>query len=617
MDSDDEYNQSSASSESEDDADYHPPASVARKPAATASVPATKRAKQTKPGYKVSQFKRGLIDLDPEYQRKFPYPSFDRRIAGRHREDGHKIHSFKARQRSIRATGRKYYFRVDKGSRKYELPENIREEFLAKQFSFVEYWDVPTFTEDTEREIFQRVQNGVPLTGAERMRAFVGSWTTSVRALQSQYLDNDYGQHLPRAHTRNQDFENLARMVWLLTHHARTKSRELPKFPKNPPLTEWLQSKTPVPPELSARLHEIFRIPGVLVRDERYNRPLNKRIGAKELSMIDILIYLHRSSLSLEQLSSAIAQMRTKVANFRTKGDSDEKKGELMITFVTKTMRSSRYPVDASEERPALLVIREMFPDVVVAPSEPTEKMSKAQKRKRPEAVEGSQTLAAEVSPAASTTSRSKKRRLAKDADAPIRSAAGKEKCTVPATRSTQVPSNKSKSTTDQASPSIQPPQRPEASACPATSTQSANPPAASYKSTSTRWPMGRIPRYSSASQSQRALDATASRTPSISQQSLVSTVTAIPATLATSEGSTNSALQSAPADIHGASRAETRQSIYLDRLAPREIKQRLDGPSSQAVQADGASPSSIQGSQPSQGVPEPAGRSLRSATMP
>ena len=60
-----------------------------------------------------------------------------------------------------------------KKTRKKILPESIKEGFRKKDLLCCEYKDL---TERQEREIFQRVQLGVPLTAAEAFRATQGDW---------------------------------------------------------------------------------------------------------------------------------------------------------------------------------------------------------------------------------------------------------------------------------------------------------------------------------------------------------------------------------------------------------------------------------------------------------
>ena len=64
------------------------------------------------------------------------------------------------------------------------LPDSIKEEFDRKDLLCCEYLNL---TETQEREIFQRVQLGIPLTAAEKVRATAGAWQEFAQSFELDF----------------------------------------------------------------------------------------------------------------------------------------------------------------------------------------------------------------------------------------------------------------------------------------------------------------------------------------------------------------------------------------------------------------------------------------------
>ncbi|KAF2689585.1 hypothetical protein K458DRAFT_129698 [Lentithecium fluviatile CBS 122367] len=78
--------------------------------------------------------------------------------------------------------GEKWWFCITRdtpgGRNKKTLPENMKKEFLDKEFVSFEYADL---SQEQEEDLFARVQMGVQLTLAEKMRASTGPWQDLAR----------------------------------------------------------------------------------------------------------------------------------------------------------------------------------------------------------------------------------------------------------------------------------------------------------------------------------------------------------------------------------------------------------------------------------------------------
>ncbi|KAG8997185.1 hypothetical protein FRB95_005214 [Tulasnella sp. JGI-2019a] len=110
-------------------------------------------------------------------------------------------------------TKKKYYFKAGRKGRPL-LPEGIRNNFKEKQIVCIEYEGL---SNAQEREIFQRVQLGMPLKPAERMAAIAGPWAAFVLELKEKYLDDGvtgFLSHINLTNNRGSGFLGIAQIVY-------------------------------------------------------------------------------------------------------------------------------------------------------------------------------------------------------------------------------------------------------------------------------------------------------------------------------------------------------------------------------------------------------------------
>lgn len=79
----------------------------------------------------------------------------------------------------------KYYFKEDSALRKTGIPAKYRKIFEDSQMTVVEYSNL---TLPSEREMFSRVQMGVTLSPAEKLKAQPGEWAKFFREMASKYM---------------------------------------------------------------------------------------------------------------------------------------------------------------------------------------------------------------------------------------------------------------------------------------------------------------------------------------------------------------------------------------------------------------------------------------------
>ncbi|PWZ02025.1 hypothetical protein BCV70DRAFT_198306 [Testicularia cyperi] len=84
-------------------------------------------------------------------------------------------------------TGRRFWYKEDLGmGRTPALTAAQRRKFENEQLTIVEFQDL---NEETERDMFSRVQMGVTLSSAEKLAAHLGEWPDFIREMVKRFID--------------------------------------------------------------------------------------------------------------------------------------------------------------------------------------------------------------------------------------------------------------------------------------------------------------------------------------------------------------------------------------------------------------------------------------------
>jgi len=84
-----------------------------------------------------------------------------------------------------RANRRTFWFKQPKKKNGLEVPQHLKDEFLKMKIRCAEYDGI---NEIDEREVFQRVQLGTPLTSSEKLQAVSSPWTRWINSVNAQYV---------------------------------------------------------------------------------------------------------------------------------------------------------------------------------------------------------------------------------------------------------------------------------------------------------------------------------------------------------------------------------------------------------------------------------------------
>jgi hypothetical protein len=146
----------------------------------------------------------------------------------------------------------------------------------------------------------------------ERMQAIVGPWATFARELQNQIRlpsPSGFADELKWSSERGRDFQCICSVLSLCESwpdQGKVDSLNLEKL---------LERRTDPPLKFRNDVIDSFQIFATLVADKQYNAGFRGRISPVEFTMTAVLIYVHRTKLSLIQLASAIDKMRKDVSS--------------------------------------------------------------------------------------------------------------------------------------------------------------------------------------------------------------------------------------------------------------------------------------------------------------
>ncbi|KAJ7436712.1 hypothetical protein FB451DRAFT_1108693, partial [Mycena latifolia] len=311
------------------------------------------------------QIHNGDIDLEPEYQREVVWPeakqigiidsifrnfyippvifavnAFDDGTETRTCIDGKQrltsIHRFVEGliPHKDPLTGEKLWYRDNPAHRtktaKKILPEKYRNMFDGKAVVCVEYQDLQ---DADEREIFQRVQLGVALTPAEKLKVLTTPRAKFIRALQDGFLNSESaglgGAALAWDRSRGSDFRCLAQTVQCIALSPKTTSIQATE--------KWLADTAPMAPAFARDIEGTYRVFERLVADDARasgGKSTFAKIAPVEFITVGILVHRHKARLTLSGLAGAVAAMRADVRRVHDDIRNNGKVYKTMSAFI-------------------------------------------------------------------------------------------------------------------------------------------------------------------------------------------------------------------------------------------------------------------------------------------
>ncbi|KAL7281120.1 hypothetical protein PYCCODRAFT_1412919 [Trametes coccinea BRFM310] len=219
-------------------------------------------------------------------------------------------------------TGKSWWYTCASSQRgkRLEVPPKWKRDFAMKTITCVEYHQL---SKTLERDIFQRVQLGMPLTAAEKLQAINSPWQEWISELETRFIVREDGltQAIDVDVGRGRDFQLIAQLVYccdLYPEHAQPSAKNLEK---------WLQRKEEPAPRFQATMKDVLTKFWHITHTEEYNygfRNIKKRVSPAEFVFTGVLLYVLRD-WSYEDQALAIYNMRnhirTKFQDIRMRND--------------------------------------------------------------------------------------------------------------------------------------------------------------------------------------------------------------------------------------------------------------------------------------------------------
>ncbi|KDR72864.1 hypothetical protein GALMADRAFT_252174 [Galerina marginata CBS 339.88] len=225
-------------------------------------------------------------------------------------------------------TNERLYYMNPPGAKRKLISTAMSNNFKNIQIPCAEFIGI---TAEQERDIFQRVQMGVPLGPADRLPAINGPYADLVRALSRRIDSKDgFESFLDWGKARGRDFRALSQIVYLMIHGTETKKAE----PSTARLETFLSQRGDDVRVLQDTAFKVIDIFCRIIQDPVLGKPLEKDLSPLEFVMSGYLVYLYRKQFTDTQLSDAIAHMRENQKGSSRKFDSATFKQ--IMSFVQK-----------------------------------------------------------------------------------------------------------------------------------------------------------------------------------------------------------------------------------------------------------------------------------------
>ncbi|KAH9924478.1 uncharacterized protein B0H18DRAFT_1119998 [Fomitopsis serialis] len=205
-------------------------------------------------------------------------------------------------------------------SSRLEVPEEWKRDFASKQLTCVQYYDLP---KGMDRDIFQRVQLGVPLTAAEKLQAISSPWSELVSELDARYINCDNGLTtiIDVDMKRGRDFQTLAQFVCCCKYYP---ERVIPTAKK---MEQFVAGEDEPETWFKTALKEALTKFWHIGDNKRFNygfRSIQKRVAPIEFVFIGVILYILRDcedEVCAEEIYNMRTHVRKQFPDVRARGD--------------------------------------------------------------------------------------------------------------------------------------------------------------------------------------------------------------------------------------------------------------------------------------------------------
>ncbi|KAG6829607.1 hypothetical protein H0H92_004076 [Tricholoma furcatifolium] len=206
---------------------------------------------------------------------------------------------------------KQWWFTIPQSAKgvKAELPDGHKRRFLDHILTCVEYRKLAP---GAEHEVFQRVQMGMTLTGAEKLQALSSPWASWIRDLEHKHVSVDGGlaSVLEWDTRRGRDFQNIAYLVCCC---AALPDKE--EVPTSASMMKWIEREDPPIESFKKEIEDVlvdFWNIGTNKNLSYGLKNIGSRLAPVEFIFVGVLLYVMRKK-TMEDRASAITSLRKSI----------------------------------------------------------------------------------------------------------------------------------------------------------------------------------------------------------------------------------------------------------------------------------------------------------------
>ena len=183
------------------------------------------------------------------------------------------------------------------------------------------------------------------LTWEEKLQVINGPRASFIRELQTTYLKEDGslgGDSLDWDRSRGSDFRCVSQAIFCMEKFSNNlKGVTIIQVEK------WLNIQEPFSSDFKAKVSDSYRIFAELVQDRKLNKVFKKptKVSPVEFTTIGLLVFVHKDTLTMAQLSDGIAKMREDVRATYVDIRMNSRVLKSMIDFI-KSLQMPKIPGD-------------------------------------------------------------------------------------------------------------------------------------------------------------------------------------------------------------------------------------------------------------------------------
>ncbi|KAJ3840510.1 hypothetical protein F5878DRAFT_612986 [Lentinula raphanica] len=259
-------------------------------------------------------------------------------------------------------SGQRYWYKITNSpgdtKTKELLPERWRAMFASKQVVCVEYTGL---TDARERDIFERVQQGVAMKPSEKLGAISTPHSRFIRKLLDRYVTDSTLGSIPWATSRGGDFRCFSHAVFCIGKWTSSPG-DVKDHGSLADMEKWLGGPDEVSTNLKAQVEEVYDVFVRLATSTRYSAPFReyKKVSPAEMVFIPVLIFAHgvlpseELRYSQRELSTAIFNMRHAVRENFHDVRMNHRVGAFLVDFIKKMGKKAGHALPAKMKRKRL-----------------------------------------------------------------------------------------------------------------------------------------------------------------------------------------------------------------------------------------------------------------------